>query len=75
LGVEDNTFTEVLSGLTENENVILGNRSLFRAGEKVETHEVAETAAGTSGLRVGISAAPPPGAKPAKKRPRHGVNK
>jgi RND family efflux transporter MFP subunit len=75
LGVEDNTFTEVLSGLTENENVILGNRSLFRVGEKVQTHEVAETAAGTSGLRVGISAAPPPGAKAAKKPPRHGENR
>jgi RND family efflux transporter MFP subunit len=75
LGVEDNTFTEVLSGLTENENVILGNRSLFRAGEKVQTHEVSETAAGTSGLRVGISAAPPSGTKPTKKRPRHGENK
>ena len=75
LGVEDNTFTEVLSGLTENENVILGNRSLFRVGETVQTHEVSETAAGTSGLRVGISAAPPPGTKPAKKRPRSGENK
>jgi RND family efflux transporter MFP subunit len=75
LGMEDNTFTEVLSGLTENENVILGNRGLFRVGEKVQTHEVSETAAGTSGLRVGISAAPPPGTKPTTKRPRRGENK
>jgi RND family efflux transporter MFP subunit len=41
LGSEDSTYVEVLSGLAENERVILGNRSLFRAGEKVEPHEVA----------------------------------
>jgi len=40
LGSEDNTYVEVTSGLAENERVILGNRSLFRAGEKVQPHEV-----------------------------------
>jgi RND family efflux transporter MFP subunit len=43
LGSEDSTYVEVVSGLAEGERVILGNRSLFRAGEKVQPHEVAAT--------------------------------
>jgi RND family efflux transporter MFP subunit len=47
LGAEDSTYVEVLSGLAEGDRVIVGNRSLFRAGEKVQPHEVA-TATGTT---------------------------
>jgi RND family efflux transporter MFP subunit len=45
LGSEDSTYVEAVSGLAEGERVILGNRSLFRAGEKVQPHEVAATPA------------------------------
>jgi RND family efflux transporter MFP subunit len=50
LGVEDSTYVEVLSGLGEGDRVVLGNRSLFRVGEKVQPHEVAGAsgAAGSS---------------------------
>jgi RND family efflux transporter MFP subunit len=47
LGVEDSTYVEVLSGLAEGDRVILGNRSLFRVGEKVQPHEVAGARNGT----------------------------
>ncbi|MGA2420038.1 MAG: efflux RND transporter periplasmic adaptor subunit [Candidatus Acidiferrum sp.] len=40
LGAEDNTYVEVLSGLVEGDRVILGNRSLFRGGQKVQPKEV-----------------------------------
>jgi hypothetical protein len=56
LGSEDSTYVEAVSGLVEGERVILGNRSLFRAGEKVQPHEVAATPANFS------SAKEPPGA-------------
>jgi RND family efflux transporter MFP subunit len=56
LGSEDSTYVEAVSGLAEGERVILGNRSLFRAGEKVQPHEVAATPANFS------SAKEPPGA-------------
>jgi RND family efflux transporter MFP subunit len=35
LGLQGKTRAEVLSGLTENEKVIIGNKSQFRNGEKV----------------------------------------
>jgi RND family efflux transporter MFP subunit len=44
LGVEDSTYVEVVSGLEQGDRVILGNRSLFREGEKVEPREVAAPA-------------------------------
>ena len=50
LGSEDSTYVEAVSGLAEGERVILGNRSLFRAGEKVQPHEVAATPAKSSTL-------------------------
>lgn len=43
LGAEDSTYVEVVSGLKEGDRVILGNRSLFRVGQKVQPHEVAAT--------------------------------
>ena len=36
LGLEDNSRVEVLSGLSEGDRVIIGNRSEFRPGEKVQ---------------------------------------
>jgi RND family efflux transporter MFP subunit len=53
LGMEDSTYVEVLSGLAEGDRVILGNRSLFRAGEKVQPHEVA--AAGNGSENTGAT--------------------
>jgi RND family efflux transporter MFP subunit len=40
LGMEDASRVEVLSGLSEGDMVIVGNRSSFRNGEKVEPKEV-----------------------------------
>jgi RND family efflux transporter MFP subunit len=40
LGLQSKGRTEVLSGVKENELVIVGNRSQFRAGEKVIPQEV-----------------------------------
>ncbi len=40
LGIEDAARVEVLSGLAEGDMVIVGNRSSFRSGEKVEPKEV-----------------------------------
>jgi RND family efflux transporter MFP subunit len=51
LGVADSTYVEALSGLAEGDLVVLGNRSLFRAGEKVQPHEV--TAVGTADKDAG----------------------
>lgn len=36
LGLEDNTRVEVLSGLSEGDRVVIGNRSQFRIGQKVQ---------------------------------------
>jgi RND family efflux transporter MFP subunit len=41
LGMQGTTRVEVLSGLNENDRVIIGNRSQFRNGEKVAPKEVA----------------------------------
>jgi RND family efflux transporter MFP subunit len=40
LGAEDNERVEVASGLSENERVIIGNRSQFRVGELVQPREI-----------------------------------
>jgi RND family efflux transporter MFP subunit len=40
LGLQGKARVEVLSGLADNERVIVGNRSQFRAGEKVVPKEV-----------------------------------
>jgi RND family efflux transporter MFP subunit len=42
LGVESNDRVEVLGGLAENDRIIIGNRSEFRAGEKVQPKVVKE---------------------------------
>jgi len=36
LGLEDNSRVEVLSGLAEGDRVVIGNRSEFRSGQKVQ---------------------------------------
>jgi RND family efflux transporter MFP subunit len=40
LGLEDNARVEVLSGLSEGERVVIGNRSQFHAGQKVQPKPV-----------------------------------
>jgi RND family efflux transporter MFP subunit len=46
LGVEDSTRIEVLSGLSEGERVIIGNRSEYQNGEKIQPKDVSGGAAG-----------------------------
>jgi RND family efflux transporter MFP subunit len=47
LGVEDSTRVEVLSGLSEGERVIIGNRSEYHNGEKIQPKDVSARAAKT----------------------------
>jgi RND family efflux transporter MFP subunit len=47
LGVEDSTRIEVLSGLSEGERVIIGNRSEYHNGEKIQPRDVSGEAART----------------------------
>ena len=46
LGVEDSTRVEVLSVLSETDRVVIGNRSEYHNGEKIQPKEISE-AAGT----------------------------
>jgi RND family efflux transporter MFP subunit len=41
LGLEDSVRVEVLSGLTDRDRVVIGNRSQFRPGQKIQPKEVA----------------------------------
>src|SRR5262249_32736149 len=45
LGLQGRTRVEVLSGLSEGDRVIIGNRSQFRDGERVQPREVVASAA------------------------------
>lgn len=45
IGVEDNTRVEILSGLSDSDRVIIGSRSQFHAGQKVQPKEVTSTGA------------------------------
>jgi RND family efflux transporter MFP subunit len=47
LGLEDSARVEVLSGLTDKDRVVIGNRSQFRAGQKVQPEEVASGVSNT----------------------------
>jgi RND family efflux transporter MFP subunit len=47
LGVEDSTRIEVLSGLSEGDRVIIGNRSEYHNGEKIKPKDVSDAAART----------------------------
>jgi RND family efflux transporter MFP subunit len=49
LGVESSDRVEVVAGLADNERVIVGNRSEFREGEKVQPKVVNEMAQGSEG--------------------------
>ncbi len=49
LGLEDSVRVEVLSGLTDQDRVVIGNRSQFRAGQKIQPKDVAPNAAKTGG--------------------------
>jgi hypothetical protein len=40
LGLEDGSGVEVLSGLADGERVVIGNRSQFHNGEKIQPKEV-----------------------------------
>jgi RND family efflux transporter MFP subunit len=49
LGAEDNERVEVTSGLSESDRVIIGNRSQFHEGERVQPKEIAAEAGKTGG--------------------------
>jgi RND family efflux transporter MFP subunit len=49
LGVESSDRVEVVAGLAENDRVIVGNRSEFREGERVQPKVANELTAGTEG--------------------------
>jgi RND family efflux transporter MFP subunit len=51
LGIEDASQTEVLSGLSQGDMVIVGNRSSFHAGEKVEPKEIGSAPRKAEGQR------------------------
>ncbi len=40
LGLEDSVRVEVLSGLTDKDRVVIGNRSQFRNGQKIQPKEI-----------------------------------
>jgi RND family efflux transporter MFP subunit len=49
LGLEDNTRVEVVSGMSEGEQVVIGNRSQFRNGQKIQPRLVSPHAKGGAG--------------------------
>lgn len=49
LGAESNSEAEVLSGLSEGDRVVIGNRSEFHTGERVHTKAMAENAENAEG--------------------------
>ena len=51
LGVEDSNRIEVLSGLSEGERVIIGNRNEYHNGEKIQPKDVTSGAARTGSER------------------------
>jgi macrolide-specific efflux system membrane fusion protein len=51
LGLEDNARVEVMSGLAEGERVVIGNRSEFHNGEKIQPRDFNGGAARTGSER------------------------
>jgi RND family efflux transporter MFP subunit len=51
LGLEDSTRVEVLSGLSEGERVIIGNRGEYHSGEKIQPKDVSGGATKTGSER------------------------
>jgi RND family efflux transporter MFP subunit len=49
LGLEDETRVEVVSGLSDGDRVIIGNRSEFRNGQKIRPKEISAGTAKTGG--------------------------
>jgi len=49
LGLEDNVRVEVLSGLTDKDRVVIGNRSQFRSGQKIQPKEIGPGASKPAG--------------------------
>jgi len=49
LGLEDGSGVEVLSGLTDGDRVVIGNRSQFHNGEKIQPKEVSAGTVKTGG--------------------------
>lgn len=49
LGLEDSARVEVLSGLADLDRVIIGNRSQFRAGQRIQAREVGADASKAKG--------------------------
>jgi RND family efflux transporter MFP subunit len=51
LGLEDSVRVEVLSGLTDKDRVVIGNRSQFRSGQKIQPKEVGPSGSNAGGER------------------------
>lgn len=49
LGLEDNARVEVLSGLSDQDRVVIGNRSEFRNGQKIQPKEIPSPAGDDTG--------------------------
>jgi RND family efflux transporter MFP subunit len=49
LGLEDGGGVEVLSGLTDGDRVVIGNRSQFRSGQRIQPKEVSANASRAGG--------------------------
>jgi RND family efflux transporter MFP subunit len=49
LGLEDSARVEVLSGLSDKDRVVIGNRSQFRSGQKIQPKEVGPGALKSAG--------------------------
>jgi RND family efflux transporter MFP subunit len=49
LGLEDSVRVEVLSGLTDKDRVVIGNRSQFRSGQKIQPKEIGAGASKPAG--------------------------
>jgi RND family efflux transporter MFP subunit len=49
LGFEGNTRIEVINGLTDQDRVVLGSRSLFTVGQKIQPKEIKNASAGKEG--------------------------
>jgi multidrug efflux pump subunit AcrA (membrane-fusion protein) len=49
LGLEDGSNVEVLSGLADGDRVVIGNRSQFHNGEKIQPKEVSTSTSKSGG--------------------------
>jgi macrolide-specific efflux system membrane fusion protein len=49
LGMEDSARVEVLSGLADQDRVVIGNRSQFRNGQRIQPKEVSAGVSNTGG--------------------------